>query len=332
MQGNGLSSLVNLGNTCYINSTLQCLIHTKKLNNFFDNIFKTLTKKKTNEFQLIKEYDDIRKKMWSQNCTIAPKRFINFIQQLALLKDREEFGYHYQCCASDFTQFLIECLHNGIKREVNINIDGIINNEQDSIAIKCYKSQKLFQEKDYSELIPIFSAIQVTSILNLNDNNSEPNYVCEPYMSLSLPIPSKNKGEQLTLTDCFKEYTKDEVVILDNIEKSKKIIFWSLPEVLIITLSRFHNDAKRKITSVINSDLSNINLSEFIIGYNKDSFIYDIYATCEHSGNQQGGHYTSNVKVNEKWYNINDNVITEIIENKVINGKTYILFLEKKRC
>ena len=79
MQGNGLSSLVNLGNTCYINSTLQCLIHTKKLNEFFDNIFKTLNKKKTNEFQLIKEYDDIRKKMWSQNCTIAPKRFINFI-------------------------------------------------------------------------------------------------------------------------------------------------------------------------------------------------------------------------------------------------------------
>ena len=60
--------------------------------------------------------------------------------------------------------------------------------------------------------------------------------------------------------------------------------------------------------------------------------IYDIYATCEHCGNQQGGHYTSNIKVNEKWYNIDDNVITEILENKVINGKTYILFLEKKRC
>ena len=327
-KANGLSSLQNLGNTCYVNTVLQCLIHTEKLNNFFDSKFDNL-KRKTNEFLLAKEYNDLRKLLLSKNCTVAPKRFINFIQQIAMNKDREEFAYHNQCCASDFTQFLIECLHNGIKREVNININGVINSKQDTLAVKCYESQKKFHEKEYSELQAIFSAIQVTSIIKLNDN-SEPNYICEPFMSLSLPIPNKNVGEKLNLIDCFREYTKDELVKLDDGEKNKKINFWSLPEILIITLSRFHNDARRKITSVIHSELSDIDLSDFVIGYEKNSYIYDIYATCEHSGNQQGGHYTANIKVNNKWYNIDDDAINEISQNKVINGKTYILFLEKK--
>mgnify|MGYP006163162661 FL=1 len=149
-------------------------------------------------------------------------------------------------------------------------------------------------------------------------------------MSIILPIPRKVKSETITLNDCFKEYTKDENVSLGSKEKIKKIMFWSLPDVLIITLSRFHNDANRKITNVIDCNLGNIDLSEFVIGYNKEGYIYNIYATCEHSGNQQGGHYTANVKINNLWYNINDNIINQINDNKVINSKTYVIFLEKK--
>jgi ubiquitin carboxyl-terminal hydrolase 8 len=329
INSNGLSSLVNVGNTCYINSSLQCLLHTKQLNVFFDTKF-NIYNKNTNDFVLTKEYNDLRKLLWSKNCTIYPNRFINIIQKVALVKNRDEFSQHNQCCASDFTQFLIECMHSSIQREVNININGQVINDQDSIAIKCFESQKRFYQKEYSELIPIFSAIQVTSIIDLHDSKEEPNYVCEPFMSIILPIPNKVKGETLTLNDCFKEYTKNETVVLGSKEKEKKIMFWSLPDVLIITLSRFHNDAKRKITNVVDSKLDNINLSEFVIGYDKEKYIYNIYATCEHSGNQQGGHYTANIKTNNKWYNIDDNIINQISESKVINGKTYVIFLDTK--
>ena len=36
MNGRGLTGLANLGNTCFINSTIQCLSHTKSFNDYLN--------------------------------------------------------------------------------------------------------------------------------------------------------------------------------------------------------------------------------------------------------------------------------------------------------
>ena len=94
-------------------------------------------------------------------------------------------------------------------------------------------------------------------------------------------------------------------------EAEKTIRFWSLPEVLIITLKRFGNNG-RKNQKMIDFPLENLDLRKHVVGYDKNSYVYDLYGICNHRGTS-GGHYTAFVKnANGKWYEFNDTTCKEI--------------------
>ena len=70
----GLSGIANLGNTCFINSCVQILSHTYELNHFLDQeTYKQKLNKNPNA-ELLVEWDDLRKILWGQNCTISPRK------------------------------------------------------------------------------------------------------------------------------------------------------------------------------------------------------------------------------------------------------------------
>ena len=339
-ENRGLSGLANLGNTCFINSCLQVLSHTYELNDFLEK--KTYLKKLNNRYYsaILIEWDSLRQLLWEKNCIISPNKFITTIQKVAKIKERDLFTGYSQNDLPEFLLFLIDCFHNSLSREINMTITGNVENDTDKIAAICFEMVKNMYSKDYSEIWNMFYAVHVSEIISLN-TKKQITITPEPFFMIDLPIPLDNKCP--SLIDCFNLYVEGEILSGDNgwlNEKSnerediiKKISFWSLPNILVIDFKRF-NSRNQKNQVLITFPFENLDLSDYVIGYKKNSYIYDLYGVCNHSGNVLGGHYTSYVKnANNKWYHFNDTIISEIPENNlssIISPRAYCLFYRKR--
>lgn len=332
----GLTGLCNLGNTCFLNSTMQCLSHSYDFNNMLNTEkYKNKINKDSSSLILI-EWDNLRKLMWSENCIISPKGFVRAVQKVARIKDRELFTGYAQNDLPEFLEFIIECFHMAIKREVKMNISGNAITETDKLAKLCYNMMKNMYKKEYSEMLKFFYGIHISYI-----ESTESNYVNitpEPFFNLQLPIPEKNN---INLTDCIelyldKETLEDKILIEDTNKKEsciKKIEFWSLPDILIITFKRFNvsTHSIRKNQIFIDFPLTNLDLRKYVVGYDNNKYIYDLYGICNHSGSCEGGHYTAYVKnANKKWYHFNDSDVSEVTNlDELKSTKAYCLFYRK---
>jgi ubiquitin carboxyl-terminal hydrolase 8 len=337
-ENKGLTGLANLGNTCFINSCMQILSHTYELNNFLNNeSYKRKLNKKHDSILLV-EWDNLRKIMWENNCVISPNKFISVIQKIAHIKNRDLFTGFSQNDLPEFLLFLIDCFHTALSREITMTITGNVENERDEIAVKCFEMIKQMYSKEYSEIWNLFYAINVSEIWN-NETNVKIKVNPEPYFMIDLPIPPNNKSP--SLIDCFEHYVEGEIMEGENawyndetkerINICKKIQFWSFPQILVIDFKRF-NAKNQKNQILITFPLDNLDLSKYVIGYKKSSYIYELYGVCNHSGGVLGGHYTAYVKnANGKWYHFNDTTVSEIDKvESIITSKAYCLFYRKK--
>ena len=105
-------------------------------------------------------------------------------------------------------------------------------------------------KKEYSELLTMFFGISISTLTSLS--GVEYTTTPEPFFMMQLPLPNETMP---SLYDCLDLYTEKELLTKDNMyinEKTKKreevykcIKFWSLPNILIITLKRFSNTIQK---------------------------------------------------------------------------------------
>jgi ubiquitin C-terminal hydrolase len=159
----------------------------------------------------------------------------------------------------------------------------------------------------------------------------------ENFFILDLPVLDGNVIAT-NIYECFDFFTKTEYMDGENAwfnemsgqkeDIKKRITFWNLPKILVISLKRFSPDGTQKLNSLIQFPLENLDLSKYIKGYNASSYKYNLYGICNHSGGVMGGHYTSFVKhIDDQWIHFNDTRV-EIVNSPetMITPLAYCLF------
>jgi ubiquitin carboxyl-terminal hydrolase 8 len=336
----GLSGLTNIGNTCYLNSCMQVLSHTYELNDFLN---KSEYKKRINKISdsvILLEWDKLREVLWSSNCTVAPFGFVKAIQNIAHIKSRPLFTGHAQNDVQEFLLFIIECFHNALAREVDMQITGTAQNQTDILAKSCYEMIQRMYKKEFSDMFNIFFGVHVSEISALTAEHNVLSVAPEPFSVISLSLPDGNSAP--SLYDCLDYYCKPEMLTsalgnawYNDATKEKEdvkrgIVFWSLPTILILDIKRW-NQNNQKIHTLVDVPVHNADFSRYVKGYNPSAYIYDLYGICNHSGGSLGGHYTAYIKnANGKWYEFNDTRVHEIKEEAINTGHAYCFFYRKK--
>ena len=324
----------NLGNTCYMNSALQCICHLEELSYQNDNFTLDCTKKSPqNDYNLMSELMKLQKEIWKDNkegVVSTRNILIEFIKRCQ--KEKLYFESFNQNDCQDFLNKLIDLLHGSIKRKVNIVIKGEPKTNYDNLKIKGINEWKSFFESNYSYIIKTFYS-QLLSITSC----PECDYITtnhEPIMTITLTLEDNYND----LYDCLDEFVKQNVLDMDNTWKcdkcgekvcpQKKINFWDLSPVIIILIKQFR--LNRKINKHIEFP-EFLNMKKYCVNSKKNSMNYKLKGVCIHSGGLHGGHYYAMCyNYNTKKWNIhNDTSVQETTIQNVLNESPYCFFYSR---
>ena len=187
----GIVGLINLGNTCYMNCSLQCLSNTKDLTkyflyNYFQNDINLSNTFGTNGV-LLKSYYDLIYKMW---LTDFKKLKPNFFR-ISFCVSTRKFMNNQQQDAMEFISILLNYLHEDLNRVSNkpyILMEEQKENETDIQASKRYWDCHIKREN--SIIVDLFHG-QFQNIIKCQSCGKEKKSY-EPFINISLPIPEEH--------------------------------------------------------------------------------------------------------------------------------------------
>ncbi|ALC41162.1 CG8494 [Drosophila busckii] len=151
-------------------------------------------------------------------------------------------------------------------------------------------------------------------------------------------------GPSVTLYDCMASFFSADELKGDNMyscERCNKLrtgIKYSrvlnLPEVLCIHLKRFRHDLSysSKISSNVYFPLEGFDMRPYLHKDCKSQVpTYNLCSVICHHGSVGGGHYTCYARnaLNDRWYEFDDQFVTEVSADVVLNCQAYVLFYQK---
>uniref|UniRef100_A0A5B7A385 Ubiquitin carboxyl-terminal hydrolase n=1 Tax=Davidia involucrata TaxID=16924 RepID=A0A5B7A385_DAVIN len=319
--------LKNLGNTCYLNSVLQCLTYTPPLANF------CLKNQHSSSCDSATESDRKREcpfcilekrivRSLSIDLTLdTPSRINSCLRIFA-----EHFKFGRQEDAHEFLRYVIDACHNTclrLKKLQQQRRKGGLKNGGEG-----FNGSTVVRE--------IFGGALQSQVKCLSCSK-ESNKVDE-IMDISLDVLHSS-----SLKDAFQKFFQPEVLDGNNkynCENCKKLVaarkqmsILQAPNVLVIQLKRFEGIFGGKIDEAIAFEEILV-LSSYMCKASQDAHPeYSLFGTIVHSGyTPDSGHYYAYIKdAMGRWYCCNDSYVSLSTLQEVLSEKVYILFFSRTK-
>ena len=330
----GVTGLENLGNTCYMNTVLQVLAQTQDLINYMasESLQEDLSRNSPSQGQVAEEVARLLKIIWSRKFRyVSPHIFRSVVSAR-----RRDFGGMQMHDAHEFIILLMEWLHedlNVIEMATSPTSSPPGNSLPDIEAAESV--WRRFRRLNDSIVTRLFYGLQ-KSTLSCTACGLE-SATFETFSLLSLPLAVPTEGRS-TLYQCLDQYVRGDLITDWTCPKCrrshdvfKKLDIWRLPSVLILHLKRFSfaGSTSRKTHSQVSFPLSDLDLSQLVIGPHPDThgMVYDLYGVVEHHGSQHSGHYTAYCfnQPAASWFFINDTQVKESTAARVRDATAYLL-------
>ncbi|ORZ00519.1 hypothetical protein BCR43DRAFT_540683 [Syncephalastrum racemosum] len=348
----GTTGLKNLGNTCYMNSIVQCLSGTIPLARYLiSGTFKHHLNKNNplgTGGVLVDSFATLLRIMWSESYNfISPVTF-----REALTRFAPQFSGTQQQDSQEFLNFLLDGIHEDVnlvhKRppppkddpEEEARFEKLPDWQARSIAWERYLA------RNASIIVSLFQGQYRSRLTCLTCHQTSTTY--NTFMSLSLPIPARGSTPpKVTLYQCLDYFVREETLDGDDAwhcprckklrRASKALTLSRLPDVLLIHLKRFSYDGPfhNKLETLVQYPTRALDLSPYVPDSmfppnikERPSFKYDLYGVSNHYGSLTGGHYTACVRngYRGEWHYFDDTRFSVCDETKVMSRAAYNLF------
>ena len=273
----------NIGNSCYLNSALQCFVNIDNVNKYINNL---LQRDISNP--LLYQYLQI---IHNSNKTSNP---IHMKQILAsknsLFKNLQQQDCH-ECLI-----ILMDIFHESTKHIQHNDLTPYyqsianVNNELFKKKVTDANNQwkKFIKTFGYSFITHLFTGQFVTTLYCEDCGVEKCNF--ESFNNISLDIPKLKKDGRIVIPNvkhCFSKYFKEEDLDCEidcdtcktRTQMSKRTSIWRFPTILVLSLKRYLNPIIRN-NSIIKID----KVIKFEIQSNKQILIYDLKCIVNHQG------------------------------------------------